>query len=251
MRHTPMTPVEAITPYASDESKRTQITRAFDGLAPRYDRLNRLLSLGLDLGWRRRALRHLRGPAPAQVLDVATGTADFALLAARCLPQAQITGVDLSEGMLEAGRRKVAAAGLTARLTLRSGDCLALDFPDATFDAATAAFGVRNFENLAAGFAEIRRVLKPGGLVVIIELSEPRAFPLKQLHHAYLRHAVPFVGRWLTGLASEYRYLPASVRHVPQGEAMLALLRAAGFADCRYETYTFGACSCYSGRARA
>ncbi len=247
----PKSRVEAVTPYASDESKREQITRAFDALARRYDRLNRILSLGLDLGWRRRALRHLCSEVPAHVLDVATGTADFAILAARRLPGSRITGIDLSDGMLAAGRKKVAAAGLDARVTLKTGDCLALDFPGATFDAATAAFGVRNFEDLGAGFAEIRRVLKPGGRVVILELSEPRAFPLRPLCRFYLRHAVPLVGRLLTGLAREYRYLPASIEQVPQGEAMLGLLRAAGFSECRFETYTFGLCSCYTGRVRA
>ena len=242
--------VETVTPYDSKEGKRLQIMRAFDVLARRYDLLNRILSLGLDLGWRRSALRHLQGASPTHILDVATGTADFAIMAARQLPHARITGIDLSEGMLEAGRKKVTAAGLNDRITLETGDSLALAFPDATFDAATAAFGVRNFENLAAGFAEMRRVVKPGGQVLILELSEPTAFPLRHLHHFYLRHYIPLVGRVLTGLASEYRYLPASVEHVPQGDAMLALLSEAGFTDCRCETYTFGICSCYTGRAR-
>ncbi|MEI7902734.1 MAG: ubiquinone/menaquinone biosynthesis methyltransferase, partial [bacterium] len=184
-------------------------------------------------------------------LDIATGTADFAIMAARRLPQARITGVDLSEGMLEAGRKKVAAAGLTGRITLKAGDCLALEFPDATFDAATAAFGVRNFEDLAAGFSELRRVLKPGGRLVILELSEPPAFPMRPLYRFYLRHVIPLVGRVLTGLTSEYRYLPASIEHVPQGETLLALLSQAGFADCCFESYTFGICSCYTGRTCA
>lgn len=243
--------VESVTPYPSGERKRVQITHAFDAIARRYDRLNRILSLGLDLGWRRHALRHLQGLQSGHMLDVATGTADFAIQAARLLPQARITGIDLSEGMLEAGRKKVAAAGLNDRVTLRIGDSLALDFPDATFDAATAAFGVRNFENLAAGLSEIRRVLKPGGQVVILELSEPHTFPMRQFHRFYLRHYIPFIGRLLTGLESEYRYLPASIEQVPKGEAMLALLGGAGFAGCACETYTFGVCSCYTGRARA
>lgn len=246
-----MLKVETVTPYDTDERKRVQVTRAFDAIAGRYDRLNRVLSLGLDLGWRRRALRHLCAAAPAQVLDVATGTADFALMAARRLPQARVTGIDLSEGMLAAGRAKVAAAGLAGRVELMAGDSLALDFPDAAFEAVTVAFGVRNFENLAAGLAEIRRVLKPGGRVVILELAEPQAFPLRQLHRFYLRRWIPLAGRLLTGHAREYAYLPASVGSVPQGEAMLALLRGAGFADCGCERYSFGICACYTGLARA
>ena len=239
--------VEKITPYATGESKRVQITRAFDVIADRYDRLNRVLSFGIDLLWRRRALRLLRADRPARVLDVATGTADFAIMAARRLPQALITGVDLSEGMLNIGRAKVAAAKLDARIRLLTGDCLSLDFGDGSFDAATVAFGVRNFENLAAGFAEIRRVVKPGGRVVILELSEPRAFPLRPLYRLYLRRVIPFAGRLLTGHAREYRYLPTSIEHAPQGETLLVLLRAAGFEECRFETYTFGICSCYTG----
>jgi demethylmenaquinone methyltransferase/2-methoxy-6-polyprenyl-1,4-benzoquinol methylase len=187
---------------------------------------------------------------PIRVLDVATGTADFAIMTARRLPQARIMGIDLSEGMLAAGLRKVSATGLSERITLQTGDCLALDFPSSTFDAVTAAFGVRNFEDLAAGFAEIRRVIKPGGCVVILELSAPRAFPMRQLHRFYLRRCIPLIGHMLTGMASEYRYLPASIEKVPQGEAMLALLRDAGFTDCCFETYTFGICTCYTGLAR-
>ena len=246
MHLNPKTRVEHVTPYDTDERKHVQIARAFDTLAHHYDLLNRVLSLGLDLGWRRRALRVLLGSQPARLLDVATGTADFAILAARRLPQTAVTGIDLSAGMLVIGRRKVAAAGLNARIALQLGDAQSLPFSDASFDAATAAFGVRNFENLAAGFAEIRRVLRPGGRAVILELSEPHAFPLRQLHRFYLRHWIPFVGRLLTRHAREYAYLPASVQQVPQGEEMLDLLRAAGFSECRCERYTFGICTCYT-----
>ncbi len=241
--------VENITPYASGGDKRAQITRAFDTLAHRYDLLNRILSLGLDPGWRRRALRLLARETTRSLLDVATGTGDFAIQAARLLPQARVTGIDLSEAMLAIGRRKVARAGLGHRVTLAAGDCLALAFPDAAFDAVTAAFGVRNFENLAQGLGELRRVLKPDGRVIILELSEPSAFPLRLLHRMYLRHWIPFAGRFLTGHTREYAYLPESIAHVPQGEAMLSLMREAGFTECRNEPYTFGICTCYAGRA--
>jgi len=241
--------VESVTPYATGEGKREQIAKAFDTLAHRYDLMNRLLSLGLDTGWRRRALRPLRATPPGQLLDVATGTGDFAILAARLLPQTRVTGIDLSEAMLAIGRKKAAAAGLADRVTLLAGDSLALSFPDASFDAATAAFGVRNFASLADGFRELRRVLKPGGQLVILELSEPSAFPLKQLHRAYLRYWIPFVGRIVTGHASEYAYLPASIERVPQGDDMLAILRLAGFSECHCQRYTFGICSCYTATA--
>lgn len=241
--------VEKITPYASGDRKCVQITQVFNTLAHGYDRLNRILSLGIDLYWRRRALRLLRLNPPGRLLDVATGTADFALLAARCLPRAHITGIDLSENMLVIGRAKVVAAKLDARIALQTGDGLALAFPDASFDTVTAAFGVRNFENLATGFSEMRRVLKPGGRAVILELSEPDAPIMRAFYRLYLRRVIPCVGRLLTGHTREYCYLPASIEQVPQGEAMLTLLRAAGFADCYHETYTFGICSCYTGSA--
>lgn len=243
--------LESLTPYDSGQPKREQITQAFDVIAHRYDRLNRVLSLGIDLSWRRRALLHLRDAAPARVLDVATGTADLALMTARALPQAHVTGIDLSEGMLRIGRAKVSRARLDARVELVRGDCLALPFPDAAFDAATAAFGVRNFENIGAGLSELRRVLKPGGLAVILELSRPEREPARSLSRFYLRVLIPFIGRCLTGHGREYRYLPASVAEVPQGEKMLALLGAADFVACRYESYTLGACTCYTGRKPA
>jgi demethylmenaquinone methyltransferase/2-methoxy-6-polyprenyl-1,4-benzoquinol methylase len=241
--------VEKITPYATGERKRAQIKQAFDTLAHRYDLLNRVLSLGLDINWRTRALRLLQSPPPASLLDVATGTGDFAIHAARLLPQTHVTGIDLSEAMLAIGKKKVAAAGLTARITLQAGDGLALDFPDASFEAATAAFGVRNFEDLEAGFKEMRRVLKPGGRVVILELSAPHAFPLRHIHRFYLHRWIPLVGKVLTGHAREYTYLPASIEQVPQGEAMIALMKSAGFSKCNLKTFTYGACTCYTGRA--
>ena len=241
--------IEHVTPYATGESKRVQIERAFDTIAHRYDRLNRLMSLGIDVLWRRRALRLLLPNAPTRLLDVATGTADFAIHAARRLPHARITGIDLSEGMLQIGRAKVENAGLADRVTLTAGDCLSLPFTDGTFDAVTVAFGVRNFEDIPAGLTEMRRMLKPDGRIVILELSQPEHFPMRPLFRFYTKAVMPLMGRLFAGHAEEYRYLPASIEHVPQGDAMLALLRGAGFTDCRRETYTFGICSCYTGLA--
>ncbi|MDD4174530.1 MAG: ubiquinone/menaquinone biosynthesis methyltransferase, partial [Kiritimatiellae bacterium] len=196
--------VESVTPYDSGASKREQITQAFDVIAHRYDRLNRILSLGIDGGWRRRALRLLAQDAPPdRVLDVATGTADFAILAARLLPRARITGIDLSAGMLASGRAKVLRAQLCDRIDLVRGDGLALPFADASFDAVTAAFGVRNFESIPAGLAEMRRVLAPGGRVVILELSQPEHAPMRPLFRFYLRAVMPLLGRLFSGHARE------------------------------------------------
>ncbi len=242
--------VESVTPYDSSASKREQITQAFDVIAHRYDRLNRILSFGIDTDWRRRALRLLaREVTPDRVLDVATGTADFAILAARLLPCAHITGIDLSAGMLESGRAKILCAGLNDRIELVRGDGQALPFPDASFDAVTVAFGVRNFESIAAGLAEMHRVLVPGGRVVILELSQPERAPMRPLFHFYLRSVMPLLGRLFSGHAHEYRYLPASIEQVPQGKVMLDLLGGAGFDVCRSVRYTFGICSCYTGLA--
>ncbi|HRR33618.1 MAG TPA: bifunctional demethylmenaquinone methyltransferase/2-methoxy-6-polyprenyl-1,4-benzoquinol methylase UbiE [Kiritimatiellia bacterium] len=241
--------VENVTPYGSGASKREQIAQAFDVIAHRYDRLNRILSLGIDSGWRRRALRLLtQDVQPERVLDVATGTADFAILAARLLPQAHVTGIDLSEGMLTIGRAKVQRARLGDRIDLIRDDCLALPFADSAFDAVTVAFGVRNFENIVAGLTEMYRVLAPDGRVVILELSRPERVPMRPLFRFYLRVVMPLLGRLFSGHAREYRYLPDSIEQVPQGDAMLKLLRAAGFDACQAMRYTFGTCSCYTGR---
>lgn len=238
--------VEDLKPYAdSSASKRAQIAKAFDSIAGGYDHLNRVLSLGLDLSWRRKALRRWAGSPPSDILDVATGTGDFAILAARTFSAARVTGLDLSEGMLAVARRKIEAAGFAGRAAVQRGDALRPPFPDGSFDAVTAAFGVRNFESIPAGLASLLRLLVPGGRVLILELSRPAHFPMKQLHALYLRHWMPFIGRRLTGRGDEYRYLPESVAVVPQGEEMLGLLREAGFTDCAAATYTFGICTAY------
>ena len=238
-------PVENVTPYASGECKRDQVKQIFDTLAHGYDRLNRILSLGIDRSWRYRALRPLREHSPARVLDMATGTADLAILAARLLPEVQVTGIDLSNEMLAIGRTKIANAGLTERITLQQGDCLDSALPDELFDVVMAGFGVRNFASLSAGFGEMYRVLAPGGQLVILELSKPITWPWRVLYRFYLRYVITCVGRLLTGHAQEYAYLPASIEQVPQREGMCALLRDAGFSACHFSSYTFGICTCY------
>ncbi len=238
---------EKVTPYQGDESKTVQVERMFDSIATTYDTLNITLSMGIDRIWRRKALDTLRPYAPMRMLDVATGTGDLAILSARRLQPQQIVGIDLSEGMLAVGREKVKAENLESVITLECQDCLNLNFPDDTFDAITVAFGVRNFENLEKGYAEMYRVLKPGGVLLVLELSTPERFPMKQLYQFYSASVIPTVGKLISKDASAYDYLNKSVKVVPQGEEMASIFRNTGFRDVRFERYTFGICSCYRG----
>ncbi|MDX1530496.1 MAG: bifunctional demethylmenaquinone methyltransferase/2-methoxy-6-polyprenyl-1,4-benzoquinol methylase UbiE [Rhodothermales bacterium] len=237
-------------PVGQAAGKKVEVERMFDAIAPRYDLLNRVLSLGIDRGWRKRAVRMaadaLEGP-PERVLDVATGTADLAVEALSMAP-AEVVGVDLSEAMLERGRAKLRARGI-GRVTLQKGDAEALPFPDGHFDAALVAFGVRNFEDLQAGLREMRRVLRPGGVLVVLELSKPRAFPFRQLYDFYSLKLLPLVGRLVSGDRGAYTYLPESVRAFPDGAAFLRELERAGFADRAERRLTFGVASLYRGRA--
>ena len=237
-------PQEKVKPYGQEGRKAEQVERMFDHIAPAYDRLNHLMSLGIDRLWRRRAIRWLRPFRPALVLDVATGTGDFAIQACRMLPSASLTGVDLSEGMMQVGRRKVEQAGLAARIDFQREDCEALTFSDASFDAVTVAFGIRNFEHLDRGLREMCRVLRPGGHLVILELSTPDRPPMKQLYRIYSR-LIPLMGRLVSHDRSAYTYLPQSIRAFPQGEVMSESIRRAGFSDVRFRRLTFGVCTLY------
>lgn len=233
-------------PIGEAEGKKEKVQAMFDDIAPRYDLLNRVLSAGIDRVWRRKAVALLRGDEPKRILDVATGTADLAL-EARSLEPEKIVGIDLSEEMLARGRQKVEAAGESGRITLRRGDAEKLPFSDAQFDAALVAFGVRNFERLDQGLAEILRVLRPGGALVVLEFSQPRAFPIKQLYGFYSRHVLPRLGGLLSKNESAYRYLPESAAAFPSGEAFLAHLRAAGYERVSARPLTFGIASLYKG----
>ncbi len=227
--------------------KREAVEVMFDGVASRYDLLNRLLSFGLDSAWRRAAIRLLRREAPRRILDVATGTADLALAAASMRPD-QVVGVDISERMLARGREKVRRRGLGDAIALEYGDAARLPFPDAAFDAALVGFGVRNFEHLQDGIREIRRVLRPGGALVILEFSQPGAWPIRKLYEVYSDVALPFAGRLLSGNSEAYKYLPASVKVFPSGERFLDELRQAGYEDLLWKPLTFGVVSLYRGR---
>ncbi|MCF0236908.1 MAG: bifunctional demethylmenaquinone methyltransferase/2-methoxy-6-polyprenyl-1,4-benzoquinol methylase UbiE, partial [Bacteroidaceae bacterium] len=223
-----------------------QVERMFDSIAHSYDFLNHFLSLGIDKRWRRAAIDSLKPFAPKQLLDVATGTGDFALLAMDRLALDSVLGVDLSEGMLSVGREKVAKAGLTDRITLRKADCMQLDLPDDSFDAVTVAYGVRNFEDLDRGLREMRRVLRPGGRLVIIELTSPVSFPMKQLFWLYSRVLMPLLGKLVSKDSRAYSYLPATMEAFPQGEVMQTILEKAGYRQVKFRRFTFGLSTLYT-----
>ena len=238
-------PQEKVMPYGNEGKKAEQVEQMFDHIAPTYDRLNHLMSMGIDRRWRKKAIRWLAPFRPQDVMDVATGTGDFALLACRMLQPRALTGVDISEGMMQVARQKAQDAGLDGHIRFRREDCEALTFPDASFDAVTVAFGVRNFEHLDLGLREMCRVLRPGGHLVILELSTPDRFPMKQLFALYSRVAMPVIGRSISHDNSAYTYLPQSIRAFPQGEVMQESIRRAGFSEVRFKRLTFGVCTLY------
>lgn len=230
----------------SDTGKKQQVEEMFDSISGRYDFLNHFLSLGIDKGWRKKAIRELQASKPQHILDMATGTGDLAIEALSLHPK-KITGIDLSEGMLSVGRKKMAAKNYTDTIEMLKGDSEKILFPDATFDACTVGFGVRNFENLQAGLSEIYRVLKPGSKMVVLEFSKPKKFPVKNLYNFYFRAILPLWGRFISKNNSAYTYLPESVKHFPDGEAFIQQLNQVGFKQTSYKTLTFGICSIYTG----
>lgn len=234
-------------PIGEVEGKAEAIEEMFDRVAPRYDLLNRVLSLGIDRYWRTRAVRLLADEQPARVLDVATGTADLAIKAERMLHPREVVGIDLSAEMLQYGRKKLDRLGLSPRISLVQGDAEDLPFPDDAFDAALVAFGVRNFEDLEAGLRDIQRVLRPGGRLVVLEFSRPRTFPIKQLYAWYSRHVLPRIGGALSPEQSAYEYLPSSVAEFPDGPDFLDRMASSGYTDLIWEPLTFGIASLYRG----
>lgn len=243
--------VESVNPYGAGE-KSGQVEEMFDSIAPAYDFMNRAMTFGLCGVWRNRALAIAvrEQPEAAAVLDVATGTGDLALELLKRYPQARITGLDLSAGMLEVARRKAAAVEGAERLSFEQGDSLALPYADNTYDLITIAYGVRNFAHLDKGLAEMCRTLKPGGTICIVELSVP-ANPLARAgYRLYSNHIIPFVGRRVSGDKSAYTYLPQSIAVCPQRGGMTALMRRAGFDNCRWKSLTFGVVTIYIGKKR-
>lgn len=238
----------SVVPYKDkDDSKKQQVAEMFDNISPKYDLLNRTLSMGIDVLWRKKAIKMLKAENPQLILDVATGTADLALEALSLKPQ-KIVGVDISEGMLDVGRQKIAKLNLQDKIELAYGDSENLDFPDNTFDAVMVSFGVRNFENLEKGLASIFRVLKPEGQVMVLEFSQPESFPFKQIYQFYFKNILPLVGKSISKDNSAYTYLPESVQAFPYGEAFNQKLKDIGFQSITCRPLTFGISSIYHAR---
>lgn len=237
---------EKITPYGTDRPKGAQVEEMFDNIAPAYDFMNRAMTLGIDRSWRRKVVKAATDASPRSILDVATGTGDLAIQLARAAGSASVTGIDLSEGMLAVGRRKVAEAGLDRRVTLIQGDCLALPFPDGAFDTVTVAFGVRNFEHLDRGYAEMARVLRPGGKLIVLELSVPTSPLVRPFYRLYTKGIIPLLGRLVSSDSRAYTYLPESIAAMPQGEKMLSLMREARLSSTSLRRLTLGVATIYT-----
>lgn len=233
-------------PYKnSDKNKKEQIETMFNNIAHKYDFLNHTLSLGIDTIWRKKAVKELQNIQPKQILDIATGTGDFAITAAKKLNPTTIIGVDISEKMMELGRIKVAKKQLDSIISFEYGDCEKLRFEDNSFDATLTGFGVRNFENLHKGLCEIHRILKPGGKAVILEFSMPEKFPIKQLYIGYFKYILPSIGKIFSKDSWAYTYLPNSVQAFPYGEAFVTETKKAGFTHTNYKTLAFGITTLY------
>mgnify|MGYP002623437905 FL=1 len=217
----------------------------FDNIAPTYDALNHRLSWDIDRGWRKKAIRQLEPYHPQHILDIATGTGDFAILSAEMLKPARLVGADISEGMMEIGRKKVSERQLQHIISFEKEDCMHLSFADKTFDAVTAAFGIRNFSDLDKGLREMCRVLNDGGHLSIAELTSPISFPMKQLFHIYTNTVLPIYGRLISKDSSAYSYLTQTIEAFPQGEQMVEILKNAGFREASFKRLTFGICTIY------
>lgn len=235
---------EAIKPYHEGE-KGQQVEAMFNNIAPTYDKLNHRLSWDIDKRWRKKAIRLLSPFHPQKILDIATGTGDFAILAAKTLNPQKLIGADISEGMMNVGREKVKMLGLQDIISFEKEDCLALSYPTESFDAVTAAFGIRNFANLEQGLTEMCRVLKKGGHLSIAELTTPVSFPMKQLFNIYCHSVLPFYGRVISKDKSAYSYLTKTIEAFPQGEQMMEILKKAGFSETSFYRLTFGICTIY------
>ncbi|MDP6909841.1 MAG: bifunctional demethylmenaquinone methyltransferase/2-methoxy-6-polyprenyl-1,4-benzoquinol methylase UbiE [Flavobacteriales bacterium] len=246
MNSTIQNKAEAVKPYHQDGSKKEQVASMFNNIAHKYDFLNRSLSMGIDILWRKKTIKQLKELQPKMILDVATGTGDLALEAMSLNPE-KIIGLDLSVGMLEIGKEKVAKRNLSERIEMVEGDSENLPFEDNTFDAVTVAFGVRNFENLLKGLKEINRVLRPNGKLVVLEFSQPKNFPIKQLYWFYFNNILPLFGKLLSKDDSAYTYLPESVKAFPDGQNFINVMNEAGFKRNTSKPLTFGIASIYSG----
>ncbi|MFM6976492.1 MAG: bifunctional demethylmenaquinone methyltransferase/2-methoxy-6-polyprenyl-1,4-benzoquinol methylase UbiE [Sphingobacteriaceae bacterium] len=237
-----------VTPYHDPKAtKKEQVASMFNNISKTYDFLNHFLSLGIDIIWRKKAIKELLKDQPKQILDVATGTGDFAFEAIKILHPEKIIGVDISQGMLDMAEEKIKRRGLAEVFEVRLGDSEKLLFNENTFDAVTVAYGVRNFENLEQGLSDMHRVLKNGGKVVILEFSKPKTFPVKQLYNFYFHYITPTIGKLFSKDKSAYTYLPESVAAFPDGEAFTKLMEQVGFKQTKSRPLAFGVCSIYTG----
>lgn len=235
-----------VKPYKDAQgSKREQVEQMFDSIAPKYDFLNRFLSMGIDQIWRKKAITSLKEVSPKQILDVATGTADLAIAALSLNPD-HVTGIDISNQMLQVGRDKIATKNLKDKITLLQGDSALLPFDDNKFDAITVAFGVRNFEHLQLGINQMYRVTRKGGKLAVLEFSKPKSFPFKQLYNFYFRYILPGWGGLISKSKTAYTYLPESVAHFPEGEQFASYLKQAGYTQISIKPLTFGICTLYT-----
>ncbi|MDW3211717.1 MAG: bifunctional demethylmenaquinone methyltransferase/2-methoxy-6-polyprenyl-1,4-benzoquinol methylase UbiE [Reichenbachiella sp.] len=236
----------AVLPYKNQEqSKKQQVADMFNNISKRYDFLNHFLSLGIDILWRKKAIKQLKAHQPKLILDIATGTGDLAIEALKLNPE-KIIGVDISEGMLEVGRKKMIELGVEDQVEMRLGDSEQLLFEDNKFDAVIVAFGVRNFENLEKGLADMRRVLKDGGKLVVLEFSKPTKFPMKQLYGFYFKAILPLIGKLVSSDNAAYTYLPESVAEFPYGQQFLDVLEKTGYKNTQCKPLTFGISSIYT-----
>ena len=235
---------EQVKPYSNEGEKREQVEVMFDNIAKEYDRYNYLASFNIDRIWRKRAISSLKPFAPRRILDIATGTGDLALLINKRLKPETVIGCDISEGMMQVAREKCRKRGVT-NIKFEKEDCTALSYPDNSFDAVTSSFGVRNFQELEKALGEMHRVLCPGGHLVILELSSPTRFPMKQLFPIYAKYVMPILGRIFSKDTKAYEYLPESIAAFPQGEVMQEILKKVGFSKVEFRRYTGGVCTFY------
>jgi demethylmenaquinone methyltransferase / 2-methoxy-6-polyprenyl-1,4-benzoquinol methylase len=239
---------DKIKPFSDEGSKKKQVSEMFDGIAPRYDFMNRFLSAGIDTSWRKKAISSFKKDRPAVLLDVATGTADMAIMAARMLEPQKIVGIDISEKMLEIGRKKIEKEELGTKIALQGGDAETINFPDNSFDGVMVAFGVRNFENLEKGLKEIMRVLKPGAQLVVLEFSKPKLPGVRGLYKLYMGIVAPQMAKWFNQDKKAYQYLNDSARAFPDREQFENILKQTGYTATEWKQLSLGICCIYRGR---